>query len=314
MQLEGSERMALLEILTNQPGNYEFLRNIQRARELIDFTPNEILKLGLRRSNGQTFYDAKALTKLGKDIPLDGWVTQFLHDKIKAISDQNKLREQDISLYEKFVPEEVYLPELDAQTATRLRQERKGKKTVAIVGFANESVTLAPYGEPGVEIWGLNEAHAFSWMKRAHRWFQLHDSYKSAIAKRGISGHHEWLKENKWNIPIYMMQIDPEIPRSTAYPIDDVCALTGKVKKGDETVRYFNSTFDYMMGLAILEGFERIEVYGVHMKSEGEYEYQRPGAAFWIGLATGKGIEIYLPPVSPILKSNLYGGIENVVE
>ena len=54
------------------------------------------------------------------------------------------------------------LPPQDPETAAKLRELRKGKKSVAIVGLAPTSCSLAPFDEEGVEIWGLNEAHAFT--------------------------------------------------------------------------------------------------------------------------------------------------------
>lgn len=314
MILTGNERMQLLDILTNMDGNYEFLRNIIVTRENIEFTPNEVLRLDLRTVNGKVYYDTKILAKLSKDIPIDDWSMQFLHDRIQSISDQNKLSERMMSLYEKFVSKEKYLPELDDATDKKLRSFRKGKKTVAIVGFANDSVSLAPYNDDSVEVWGLNEAHAFQWMKRATRWFQLHDTYKQKLAKRGITTHHEWLKENKWNIPIYMISKDDEIPNSVVYPLAEVCdRFLSAIQKGDSKVKYFGSTFDYMMAIALLEDFDRIEIYGVNMESENEYSNQKPSAEFWIGLALGKGVEIYLPPGCALMNSKVYGGLESFV-
>jgi len=55
----------------------------------------------------------------------------------------------------------------DPVTAQRLRDLRKGKKTVAVVGMAATSCSLARFDDEDVEIWCLNEAHAFPWMKRA---------------------------------------------------------------------------------------------------------------------------------------------------
>ena len=83
------------------------------------------------------------------------------------------------------------------ETAAKLRELRKGKKTVAIVGLAATSCSLAPFDDLDVEIWGLNEAHAFPWMKRATRWFQIHatESWKRYIAKRDVRGHFDWLKQ-----------------------------------------------------------------------------------------------------------------------
>ncbi|MCK4815325.1 hypothetical protein KA005_06110, partial [bacterium] len=68
----------------------------------------------------------------------------------------------------------ITLVHQDPKTAKKLKKLRKGKKTVAVVGLAPTSCSLAPYDDPEVEIWGLNEAHAFPWMKRWDRWFQIH--------------------------------------------------------------------------------------------------------------------------------------------
>lgn len=85
----------------------------------------------------------------------------------------------------------------DADVAKKLRELRKGKKTVAMVGMAPTSCSLAPWEDHDVEIWGLNEAHAFhQWFERWDRWFQIHDSksWKRYIAKRDVRGHFDWLK------------------------------------------------------------------------------------------------------------------------
>ena len=205
------------------------------------------------------------------------------------------------------------LPGQDPKTAEKLRQTRKGKKTVAFVGLAPTSCSLAPFEEPDVEVWCLNEMHAFPWMKRATRWFQIHDSdsWKRYIAKRDVRGHYDWLKRNPLDIPIYMQYQTDLVPRSVGYPLHEV---VGKVFKnfwrGDMHVKYFTSTFAYMMGIAVLEGFERVEIYGFEMADDIEYVKQKACAEFWIGYAMGQGIEVYTPPNCQILFSALYGGNE----
>lgn len=307
------ERMALLDLLANQTGAYDFLFNLRKTREAIDFSQNEMLKMDIRTVNGKVLYDTKTVKKLGKDIGLSDWAIQVIGNRLQELSNAGKLRESDMSLYEKFVQPEPYLPEQKDSIARELRELRKGKKSVAIVGFDTASCSLAPYKD-NVELWGLNEAHAFNWMTRATRWFQVHDSYKREVAKRGIKHHYDWLKRNEWNIPIYMMKGDPLVPNSIAYPFDEVCdKFLGGIRKGEDRVRYFGSTFDYMMGIALLEGFERIEIYGIGMDSDNEYANQKPSAEFWIGIALGLGIEVYLTPESKLLKESIYGGLENIV-
>ena len=218
--------------------------------------------------------------------------------------------------YEALVTGEELSEALESQdlvTAQRLRDLRKGKKTVAITGMAATSCSLAPFDDEDVELWGLNEGHAFKWMKRATRWFQIHgsDSWKRYIAKREVRGHFNWLKKNTWEIPIYMQHQQEIIPNSVSYPLHDV---VGKVfpnfRRGEDTVKYFTSTFAYMMGIAVLEDFERIEIYGFEMADDVEYVKQKACAEFWLGYAMGKGIEIYTPPGKQIMWSALYGGNE----
>lgn len=212
----------------------------------------------------------------------------------------------------------------DPETAAKLKKLRAGKKTVALVGLAPTSCSLAPFDDFDVEIWGLNESHAFTqWFKRADRWFQIHDNEKwhRLIAKRNVRGHMDWLKTNPMNIPIYMQYYNAEVPKSIGYPLKEVTDLVFKnFWRGDMRVKYFTSTFAYMMGIAILEGrepdkpdvkpFDRIEIYGFEMADEIEYVKQKACAEFWIGYAMALGIEVYTPPGCQILYSDLYGGNE----
>ena len=55
---------------------------------------------------------------------------------------------------------------------------------------------------------------------------------------------------------------------------------------------YFSSTVDYAIALALLEGYTKLDLYGVNMANATEYAYQKPGADFWCGVAKGMGVEI----------------------
>jgi hypothetical protein len=65
-----------------------------------------------------------------------------------------------------------------------------------------------------------------------------------------------------------------------------------------------------MIALAILEGFEEIHIYGVNMSHFTEYQIQKPSVEYYLGLAKGLGIKIYVPPVSDLLKSNFLYGLD----
>jgi hypothetical protein len=202
-----------------------------------------------------------------------------------------------------YEPELVFsgdLPVLDEATAVKLRELRKDKKTVAFVGTAMTSCSLAPYDESDVEIWAVNEEHAYAWMKRATRWFQIH--------KKEMWHEHntKWIQENPWHIPVYTQFVRPDIPFSIEYPLADMVERFFKnMRRGDSKIKYFTSTFAYMMALAISEGFERIEIYGFEMSDDTEYIKQKACAEFWLGKAGD--IEIYFPPDCQILNGELYG-------
>lgn len=213
--------------------------------------------------------------------------------------------------YERIPLVDKVLPEQDKVVADELRELRKGKKTVAIVGMSESSCSLAPFKED-VELWGMNEMHAFTWMTRADRWFQIHScgSVQREVQKRDITGHYDWLKANEWYIPIYTQYMDKDIPNCVVYPLEDVSKFFKNFRRGKDEIKYFTSTFAYYMGVALLEGFERIEIYGFEMSGAIEYVKQKACAEFWIGLAMGMDIEIYTPDNCELLSSDLYGGNE----
>jgi len=64
-----------------------------------------------------------------------------------------------------------------------------------------------------------------------------------------------------------------------------------------------------MMAVAILEGYDHIAIYGVDMHvDDDEYFWQRPCLETWIGFAKGRGIDVYIHPTSPVLKSHYVEG------
>lgn len=201
------------------------------------------------------------------------------------------------------------MPVADKATSNKLRILRRGKKTVALVGMAFTSCSLAPWDDEDVEIWGLNEQHYYPWMKRWDRWFQMHDrKYFTRVHNvHGIAEHYPWLQEEHGK-PIYMQHLYEEVPDSVEYPLGQIIErFFGKARKGEKKFKYFTSTMPFMMALALYEGFERIEVYGMEMSGEEEYVQQRPCGEFWLGVLLGMGVELYLPPNNQMLMGKLYG-------
>jgi hypothetical protein len=55
---------------------------------------------------------------------------------------------------------------------------------------------------------------------------------------------------------------------------------------------YFSNTIDYMIALAIYEGYTELNLYGVNMARDSEYRYEKPGVDYWCGQAMGRGIKV----------------------
>lgn len=301
----------LVELLTGRQGKFRDLQKLRQLRHMAGFDMAEYEILKSIEVQGGIDWGSPNAVALSKEIPLADWEFNYIVDALKAMDRKGQLIDAYLPLFSKFIPVELDdLPTMSEEQAAKMREQRKGKKTVALVGLSPASCTLAPFKE-NVELWSVNEAHHWSWLTRATRWFQIHNTYKREVANRGVRGHYQWLKENKWGIPIYMIKAQSDIPHSTAYPIKEVCdKYLSRIIRGEEKIRYFNSSIDYMLALACLENFERIELYGIDASDSTEYAKQRPSIHFWIGVALGQGVEIWLPEGSALMKSSQYGGAD----
>jgi hypothetical protein len=174
---------------------------------------------------------------------------------------------------------------------------RKGD-TVCIVGLSPSSRDGVLDEPAGVEIWSLNQGHAFmpELADRATRWFQVHPYEEMVARQRPEFGHLEWLREAK--IPVYMEEVSPDVPMSVRYPYEDVCLDLSGV--------YLTSAVAFMIALAIHEKFTLIKLYGVEMASGTEYADQRPCVEYLLGQAIGRGIKIWLPLGCPLLAGASY--------
>jgi hypothetical protein len=149
---------------------------------------------------------------------------------------------------------------------------------VCIVGLAESSRGDVPWGREGWEYWGLAED---AMRAGFHRVFEMHDDERVPAEK---------LRDCAL---VYMQREIGEVPRSAAFPFDAVAATCGA---------YWESSLAYAMSLAIHEGAEEIELFGVDMDAESEYGYQKPNMEYLIGLAKGRGVTVRLPQSCPLLK------------
>lgn len=197
-------------------------------------------------------------------------------------------------------------------------------KTVAIVGMSNAHRNLFDWDNYEIPVWALNEAYAFAGNQRERgypylmdsqgrlridRLYQLHPEWDfNRLDNHNDKNHPQWLKEEH-GFPIYMQEKFDYIPDSIRYPFELVEArffgnfLRGSGKQG----LYSTATIPYMIYHAALEGYERIELYGVDAASETEYNYQKGSIEMALGAVANMGVEIWMPDNCFLMKALLYG-------
>lgn len=189
-------------------------------------------------------------------------------------------------------------------------------RSVAIVGFSEKTFPYCMYSKAD-EVWSLNYAFLVNdQMPRFDRLFEIHkrDWY---LRKEVITSqkYDEWLKNNH-TIPVIMQEseLTPDIPMGVRFPYEEICEkfLKKLVKVDYETgeenyQQYFTSSFAFMMALALYEGFDEIEIFGIDMEINTEYSYQKPNGEFWVGIALGMGKTVKFPKQSYMCSALVYG-------
>ncbi len=174
------------------------------------------------------------------------------------------------------------------------------RKKVAIVGYAESSRMLAPFDDPAFSVWGLNQLYRH--IPRADRWFEIHHNWDEYVIEG--TDHVGWLRDAP--IPTYMTQRLAQFPHSLTLPIERLIGLVGK--------DYFSSTIAYMIALAILEKFTTIHLYGIDLIVGDEWDYQKPNAEFWLGVANGAGISVGIPVQSALCRQTWRYGYQSQPE
>ena len=146
-----------------------------------------------------------------------------------------------------------------------------------------------------------------SWAKRWTALFQVHSPGLLKV-NQYQNEYWEWLTK-KHGKPIYMLSVNPEIPDAVQYPLDEI-----KQAFPFAEPKMFGSSVTYMLALAAYLKYEKVELYGVEMKWESEYGYQRETFLYWYGLLQGMGIKIERHCGDGLFSNPTYGVETNWIE
>lgn len=149
------------------------------------------------------------------------------------------------------------------------------------------------------DVYVFNEMVSRGSVPHADYVFQLHKPvvWRSAT-NRNDTKHYDWLKSTV--IPVLMQDHYEDVPASVKFPLEEI---RDEFKGAPE---YYTSSVAYALAYAIYKKYKRIELYGVEMETNTEYAHQRPGVAYWCGIAVGRGIEIDFHS-KQFFQSPLYG-------
>ena len=168
-------------------------------------------------------------------------------------------------------------------------------KTVRILGAARNSSKFAEPVPDCVEVWLSNNPtttllRSKQAIKYWTRWFNLHS--KAWINSVYPSGYHYY--QNKADgRPVYLLKKQEDIPTSVAFPRE---AIQAKFATAKGPNRYFTCSVCWLIAFAILEGFERIELWGFELRGSkpgNAYMWERPCVAYWIQAARDAGIDVW---------------------
>lgn len=176
----------------------------------------------------------------------------------------------------------------------RLRYDLK--KSVIIGGFRH-SVESPRFHYPEAELWlQSTSARAWDWMLFDwSRWFDIHTIGPQTFYP-GIQAQRPdvlaWYYKQGSERPIYLTEREPNIIGSKAYPIE---RMTEKFGLG-----YFGCQLDYMVAMALDEGFERLILYGIGEPYTNDREgkkakhWMRHHGTFlcWLRKAIAEGVDV----------------------
>lgn len=159
---------------------------------------------------------------------------------------------------------------------------------IAILGAAPSSFQLAPFSNVEWEIWACSPGNYT--LPRIDAWFELH-----SLDRKWVPGNEPYVAALERHPRVYVSKADARLPHAIEYPREEIMSEYTAFHH-----TFFSSSVAYMMAMACKLNPEEIGLWGVDMAAGSEWEYQRPGVHFFMGVAANKGIKLTVPPQSDI--------------
>lgn len=202
------------------------------------------------------------------------------------IADDFKARQRQTPPRQPLVPRSAHCTTVrTVNAATGCVRVRPQRDKVLILGGGPTHVA-APLDDPSYEVWCCNDLAGIcvdsEGRFRADRWFELHPK-DPVVQWRRRPDFWRWLKTLP--IPVYQFA-RRDNKQSLEFPLQKVI---------DAGRDYFGCTFAYQMGLAYLEGFTTVAMYGADLLAAREATVERATVEWWDGYIRGKGVTMIWP-------------------
>lgn len=169
-------------------------------------------------------------------------------------------------------------------------------KTVRIYGAAR-NVREAPLRpeDSDVEVWLSNSPTTTMFrcpraMDYWTRWFNLHS--RKHMVGTYPSGYHYYGHKAEGR-PVYFQKAQPDVPTSITFPREAIQQAFATAKGPN---RYFTCSVCWLIAFAILEGFQRIELWGFELRDSkpgNAHAFERPCFFYWIQQARNRGVTVW---------------------
>jgi hypothetical protein len=151
-------------------------------------------------------------------------------------------------------------------------------------GTSRPTASIYRKQDPEAEIWTINQDR----VPEASRHFQIHDDELVSPEMRKLLNCED-IDASK--VQLYTWE---------NYPIDSIRR------------KLLNSTPDYMLAIADLEGFQRIYLPGLDFGGTRD-PLELYSARYWVGVLEGKGAKVFLSPVSRMFHCSVYNHEEEFI-
>ena len=174
-------------------------------------------------------------------------------------------------------------------------------KNVAIMGLSHDSRGFAPRNDPDWIFWGL------PWDSDRLYYSALIDMHDQVLNQNPSAGMPRGYRKElgELDVPIYMQKVHEDIPMSREFPFDEVnedvfkdWGTAGAFPQFPVHTQedWYGSHIAYLLALAIFER-RNIGLFGVDITQQ-RFDHDRPNLCYLIGLARGRGLDVYVPPTS----------------